>query len=182
MFGSRVTDVVEYHHRREEKRHAVRVVRHRCPDKFRWRWAVARVSAGVGKTAGLERSRLEEPVREMVLDLPDAVLQREVVLDARRHRVDLDRGEILPPTTRGDLHRVAFLTGVDVDAMRRYVVIPDDWGAPVETAGLVVVGRAFATHHRRRAHVAAADEARAFAELDQARRWTALSRALLDEG
>ena len=86
--GARVTDAVDYHARRGEMRGAVRVVRTRVPERFRWRAAVAEVTGVAGSLRGLERMRVEEPVREIVLDLSDDSLQREVVLDARRRGVD----------------------------------------------------------------------------------------------
>ncbi len=150
MWGARVTDKVESHERRGEGREAVREVRRRDPDAFRWRSAVAKVSSVVGKLRGRDRLLLEEPIREMVVDLDDRTLRREVVLDARRYRVDLDRGEILPHRTRGDLTRVAFLAELDLDLVRRYVRIPEDYDAPIDTAGVVVVGRALARHFRVR--------------------------------
>jgi hypothetical protein len=150
MWGARVTDQVERLRQRGEGREAVREVRRRDPDTFRWRSAVAKVSCVVGGLRGKDRLLLEEPVREMVFDLPNPLLRREVVLDARRHRVDLDRGEILPRRTRGDLARVAFLAELDLDLVRRYVRLPDDFDAPIDTGGVVVVGRALSRHFRAR--------------------------------
>ncbi len=151
MLGARITDAIEYYGRRGHDRGAVRVVRQRDPDKFRWRRAVAALTAAAGKRRGNERARLEEPVREMVLDLGDGGLMREVILDARRFRVDLDRGEVLPFRTVGDLRRTTFLTGTDIDTVRLYLEVPEDFHAPIDTAGVVVVGRAIAEQHRRRA-------------------------------
>ena len=148
---ARVTDAVVFETRRGENKRAMRVVRARRPDRLRWRSAVSVVSAGTGKLRGMDRVRIEEPVREMVLDLDDSVLQREVVLDARRYDVDLDRGEVLPFHSMGDLRRFAFLVGADVGTIMRYVDLPEDFGAPVDTAGCVLVARAMANHHRRRA-------------------------------
>ncbi len=150
MWGARVTDKVESYERRGEGREAVREVRRRDPDIFRWRSAVAKVNAVVGGLRGRDRILLEEPIREMVVDLPDPLLQREVVLDARRYRVDLDRGEILPRRSRGDLTRIAFLAELDLDLVRRYVHLPEDYDAPIDSAGVVVVGRALSKHFRLR--------------------------------
>lgn len=148
---ARVTDAVAFEARRGENKRAMRVVRARRPDRLRWRSAVSVVSAGAGRLRGLERLRIEEPVREMVLDLGDDVLKREVVLDARRYDLDLDRGEVLPFHSMGDLRRYAFLVGADMRTIARYVDLPEDFGAPIDTAGCVLVGRAMANHHRRRA-------------------------------
>src|SRR5687768_3181257 len=101
--GSRVTDAVEYWRRRGELKGAVSIVRKRLPEHFRWRRAVNVVSQAAGALVGRERMRIEEPVREIVLDLPDEVLRREVVIDARRFGVDLDRGEVLRPRTVGEI-------------------------------------------------------------------------------
>ena len=150
--GARVTDAVGFHARRGEMRGAVRVVRKRAPEKFRWRKAVMGVNKVAGSLRGLDRMHIEEPVREMVLDLSDFDLKREVVLDARRVGVDLDRGELLPRLTLADLRRLAFLTDCEVQRVGRYTKLPMDFGQPIDTAACVVVGRSLADHHRRRAH------------------------------
>src|SRR5687768_14269646 len=93
--GSRVTDAVDYWQRRAELKPAVHIVRTRVPERFRWRKAVANIAQGLSPLRGRDRMRLEEPVRELVIDLEDTALRREVVLDARRVGVDLDRGEVL---------------------------------------------------------------------------------------
>ena len=196
MLGARVTDAVIYEQRRGESKRAVRIVRGRRPDRLRWRSAVSVVNAGAGKLRGLERMRIEEPVRELVLDLGDPVLQREVVLDARRFDIDLDRQEILPVHTMGDLRRFAFLVGADMQAIQRYVDLPEDFGAPVDTAGCVLVGRAMANHYQHRAQRLWLDlpdpdapgprthrehhmAERARADADRARRWAALASRLI---
>jgi hypothetical protein len=152
MDGSRVTDAASFHLRRGELKGAVRVVRKRPPERFRWRTAVGGVSRAASRLRGLDRMRVEEPIREMVLDLPDPSLRREVVLDARRVGVDLDRGELLPHLTLADLRRMAFLAGVDPSRIARYTKLPGGFGDPIDTAACVVVGRALGEHHRRRAH------------------------------
>jgi len=152
MIGVRVTDAVQYlTERRDDSRRAVRVVRQRAPDKLRWRRAVASLNKSAGGMRGKPRMRIEEPIRELVLDLGDADLRTEVVLDARRYNVDLDRGEVLPPHTMGDVRRFAFLVGADVRTIERYVKLPEDFMAPVDVPGCVVVSRAMAFYHRRRA-------------------------------
>jgi hypothetical protein len=198
MWGSRVTDTVEYYKQRGENRYAFRVLRDRGPDKFRWRNAVGSLTHAIGALRGTVRARIEEPVREMVLDVGDGVLRREVVLDARRHRVDLDRGEVLPSRTMADLRRTAFLAGTDLDLLRRYVRLPDDFEAPIDTAGVVVVGRAMSEQYRKRSHrlllevPIVEDTSRldvrqrslvAQAEADgvESQRWAALSRTLLGD-
>ena len=124
---------------------------------------------------------------------------REVILDARRFRVDLDRGEVLPFRTLGDLRRTTFLTGTDLDAVRRYITLPEDFHAPIDTAGVVVVGRALAEQHRRRAQrvlmelppaaptrtespLAAQLRERGERDADAARRWRAVADAILRDG
>lgn len=198
MLGSRVTDAVYYHRYRGNLRGVVRAVRARRPEKFRWRHAVSDVSRTAGSLYGLDRLRLEEPVREMVLDLDDGFLQREVVLDARRYNVHLDRGEVLPLHTAGDLWRATFLIGTNMGAIRRFVRIPDDWHAPIDVPAVVLVARALSTYHRRRAqqmllHLPepglgaglSLDQrrlgAKAEQQAEQATRWTALSKTLLNE-
>ncbi|MFO0694968.1 MAG: hypothetical protein U0230_15525 [Polyangiales bacterium] len=198
MWGSRVTDAVEYYKQRGENRFAFRAVRDRGPDKFRWRNAVSSLTQTIGVLRGHTRIRLEEPVREMVLDVDDGILRREVVLDARRHRVDLDRGEILPVRTMGDLRRTAFLAGTNLDLVRRYVRLPDDYEAPIDTAGVVLVGRAMCEQYRKRAQqlmleVPLVDEparltvrqrsilAQAESDGSESSRWAALSRTLLGD-
>ncbi len=150
--GSRVTDVVTYHAGSGELRGAVRAVRQRPPERFRWRTAVAGVNRFVGLLRGRDRMRVEEPVREIVLDLTDASLQREVVLDARRVGVDLDRGELLPSFTLGELRLISLSHGVDISHLARYATLPRDVREPIDTAACVIVGRALAEHHRRKAH------------------------------
>jgi len=149
--GSRVTDAVDFYKRRGELRGAVRAVRTRVPERLRWRSAVGSLTQAAGGLRGHDRMRVEEPVREVVIEVPDRKLQREVVLDARRHGVDLDRGELFPERTVSDFRRMAFLTGTDVSRVQRYVTIPEDFFAPVDAAAVVIVGRAWADYHRRRA-------------------------------
>lgn len=95
--------------------------------------------------------RIEEPIREVVLDLADPELQRAVVLDARRAGMDLDRGEILPIRTVSDVRRFAFLTGTDLSLIEKFVALPLDFQQRVDTAAIAVVGNAYAEAHRRRA-------------------------------
>jgi hypothetical protein len=54
---------------RGELRGAVSIVRHRAPERFRWRRAVGLVSQTAGVLLGRDRMRVEEPIRELVLDL-----------------------------------------------------------------------------------------------------------------
>jgi len=111
----------------------------------------------------------------------------------------LDRGEVLPFHSMGDLRRYAFLVGADMRTISRYVDLPEDFGAPIDTAGCVLVGRAMANHHRRRAqrlwlelpdpdgprqrmrHEEMMAE-RAKRDAETARRWDALARRLLGAG
>ena len=141
--------------------------------------------------------RVEEPIRELVVDLPDGFLQREVVIDARRNNVDLDRGELLPTHRMGALRRYGFLVGADMRLVDRYVALPTDFAAPVDTAGVVVVSRAVANYHRLRAQrlmleipdhegpiprlprfEAMAEEADR--EAERSRRWKALADRMLE--
>lgn len=151
MYGARVTDAVSFYNRRGEVRGAVKVIRLREPERFRWRAAVSNMTQMAGTMRGSDRALIEEPIREIVLDMDDLDLQREVVLDARRNRVDLDRGEVLPTRTLLEMRRLAFLTRADVGLVSRYVRLPDDLGAPIDTAAVVLVGRALADAHLRRA-------------------------------
>jgi len=198
MLGARITDEVDFFRRRDEKSAAVRAIRRRDPDKFRWRSAVSLLTATAGRLRGSDRMRIEEPVREKVLDIRDSLLKREVVLDARRHNVDLDRGEVLPVRTLGELRRVAFLVGTDLRIVQRYLKLPGDWGEPIDTAGVAVVGRAMADWHRKRAqhlwlqlpdpegggdpmmqhHLMMAR--RAELDADLSRRWAVLAREMLE--
>ncbi len=194
--GSRVTDAAQFHVRRGEMVGAVRVVKKRIPERFRWRAAVAGVTKVAGKLRGLERVRVEEPVREIVLDLHDGDLRREVILDARRVGVDLDRGEVLPHSTLADLRRLSFLAGVDVRRIARYTKLPEGFGDPIDTAASIVVARTLSEYHRRRAHklwLHAPDPDgpsplrkhelimldRADQERREAERWAALAKALI---
>lgn len=197
--GSRVTDAAQFHMRRGEMQGAVRIVRNRTPERFRWRSAVAGVTKVAGKLRGLDRIRVEEPVREMVLDLHDADLRREVVLDARRVGLDLDRGEVLPHSTLADLRRLSYLAGVDVRRIGRYTRLPEGFGDPIDTAASIVVARTLSEYHRRRAHklwLNAPDPdgptplrkhetimlERADRERNEAERWSALAKALTHGG
>jgi hypothetical protein len=149
--GSRVTDAVEYWKNRENLKKAVSVVRGRAPERFRWRRAVGGVSESIGRLRGRDRLIVEEPVREIVLDLDDAVLRREVVIDARRAGVDFDRGEVLQRYTLGDLQRLASETGTDLVRLGRHVRLPSAPEQAVDTAGAIVIARALADHFRTRA-------------------------------
>lgn len=193
--GARVTDEVAFWKARGDLRRCVRVVRTREPERLRWRIAVSRVTGLARELGGLERSRVVEPVRETVLDLEDRMLRRETVLDARLNGIDLDRGEILPARTRWDLKRASFLTGVDHELVGRYVRLPVDYERPIDTAGVSLVARALAGSHERRAETLAGQlgtstdpalaryervmRERIDRDRDLARRWSALSRALL---
>ncbi|MCS6799694.1 MAG: hypothetical protein NZ898_14470 [Myxococcota bacterium] len=194
----RVTDAVDYFRRRGELGGAVGFVRRRDPERFRWRTAVGTLAEEAGRLRGMERARVEEPVREVVLDLSDLELRREIVLDARRVGVDLDRGEILPVRTVLDLRRIAFHVEVDLDELRRHVPLADDVLAPVETAAVAIIGRALASRHRTAARrlwrqvparddgleLTAAERFLAQAARSHAKRadgWSAFARAVLDE-
>jgi hypothetical protein len=194
--GARVTDEVEFYKRRGELQNSVRVLRIRRPERLRWRAAVASVTEVAGALRGRSRMRIEEPVREIVLDLDDRILRRESVLDARKAGVDLDRGEVLPRHSRWDLSRTAFLTGVDQDTLGRYMRLPDDYFKQVDTAAVVLVSRALANAHKQRADNLLArvqvDKGdgllrheqymldRADHDRDLAKRWAALSKAMVD--
>ncbi len=193
--GARITDAVNHFARRGNFRSAVKLVRTRTPERLRWRAAVGTLTFDAGRLAGTERMRLEEPIREMVLDLGDAFLQREIVLDARLNRVDLDRGEVLPRWTLGDLRRLSFLARTELDMMRRYVVLPTSFDAQIDTAAVVLTGRAFANAHRQRAErlwLSVPDQdgpeplrlhqrfilERADLEAERSKRWAALAKTL----
>ncbi|MET0387310.1 MAG: hypothetical protein ABW321_15185 [Polyangiales bacterium] len=196
--GARVTDEIEYYRRTGQLQHTVRVIRAREPERLRWRVGLAAVTQIAGTLRGRERMRIEEPVREIVLDLQDRMLRRESVLDARRVGVDLDRGEILPQLTRWDLRRNAFLIGVDHLAFTQYMHLPDEYSAPIDTAAAVIIARALAGAHKARATRLGASQTtpaeaeaqpsrhvqymleRSERDKDLARRWIALSRVLLD--
>jgi hypothetical protein len=196
MAGVRVTDEVSFWQRRGDLRRAVRVVRERTPERLRWRAAVSTVTEVAAGLSGADRVRIEEPVREVVLDLNDRILRREVVIDARRFGVDFDRFEVLPVRTRWDLTRTAYLTGVEPELIERYLPLPADFGQPVDMAGIAVISRALAATHKQRAdklvervggtdgRVLAKHEQimleRADHERDRARRWAALSKTLLE--
>jgi len=194
---ARVTDSVEHYQQRFELPRAVRVIRARAPERFRWRTAVSNLTGSASGLLGRERMRVEEPIREVVLDLSDRPLQREVVLDARRRGVDLDRGEVLPVHTGLDLRRLVYLVGTDLSLIDRHIRLPADVEAPIDTAAVALVGRALATAHRRRAQRfwleipdpdgpdGARPEHRVIAERAEedtknAERWAALSKALLE--
>lgn len=195
--GVRVTDAAAFHVRRGELKGAVRTVRRRAPEGYRWRKAVANVSGVTGQLRGYDRMRVEEPIRELILDLRDEGLQREVVLDARRVGVDLDRGEILPGQTFGDLWRLAFENDVEISRIGRYTKLPTNFATPVDTAACALIGRHLATHHRKRAHrlwLAVPDPDgpeqlrdhhrfmldRAERDRSESERWATLARALLE--
>jgi hypothetical protein len=194
--GARVTDEIEFFRRKGQLQQTVRVIRARVPERLRWRAGVAAVSKIAGSLRGRERMRIEEPIREIVLDLEDRMLRRESVLDARRVGVDLDRGEVLPQLTRWDLRRNAFLTGVDHLALAPYMHLPDEYSAPIDTAAAVLISRALSDAHKQRADrllarlptevdaTLARHEQymleRSDRDKDQARRWNALARILVD--
>ncbi|MDH5674262.1 MAG: hypothetical protein OEZ06_19065 [Myxococcales bacterium] len=193
--GARITDEVNFFRKRGELRKAVRVVRTRSPERLRWRAAVSSVTASAAALQGVDRFRVEEPVRELVLDLDDRILRRETVLDARRYGIDLDRGEVMPARTGWDLKRTAYLTGVNHELVGRYLPLPADYSSPIDTSGVVVVARAIAAGHKSRSdrlvqRVSADGKEdlarheqmmleRARHERDLARRWGALSKALI---
>ena len=194
--GARVTDEIEFFRRRGQLQQAVRVIRSRTPERLRWRAGVAAVTQIAGGLRGRERMRIEEPVREIVLDLKDRILRRENVLDARRAGVDLDRGEVLPILTRWDLRRNAFLTGVDHLCLAPYMHLPDEYSAPIDTAAAVLISRALAEAHKNRAERLVArlpierGEAlqrheqfmldRSERDKDLARRWMALAKVMVE--
>ena len=194
--GARVTDEIDFYTRRGQLQSAVRVIRARSPERLRWRAAVAAVTQVAGDLRGRDRMRIEEPVREIVLDLEDRILRRESVLDARRSGVDLDRGEVLPHHTRWDLRRTAFLTGVDNGVLSRHLRLPAEYSRPIDTAAVVIVSRALGQAHKQRAErllarLATATQAqlarheqymleRAERDKDLARRWIALAKVMVE--
>jgi hypothetical protein len=173
----------------------VRVIRKRPPERLRWRTALSTASQIASALQGRERMQIEEPIRELLLDLHDRILRRESALDARRFGVDLDRGEILPKHNLWDLKRTAFITRVDLEQLARYVKFPGDFSKPIDTAAVVLVGRALAELHRKRAqklylrvqegrgtslmlHEQLMLE-RADYDTEIARRWSALSKTMV---
>lgn len=194
--GARVTDEIEFYKRRGQLQNTVRVIRARTPERLRWRAALASVTQIAGELRGRDRMRIEEPVRELVLDLDDRILRRESVLDARKSGVDLDRGEVLKPHTRWDLRRTAYLTGVDPQDLARYVRLPDEYERPIDTAAVVLVSRALGQAHKQRAErlLARLPSARGITlarheqymleradrDKDMARRWIALAKVMVD--
>ena len=196
MSGARVTDEVNFWRKRGDLKRAVRVVRTRVPERLRWRAALSQVSEAAAPLRGRDRLQIEEPVRELVLDLDDFILRREAVLDARRFGLDLDRGEVLPVRTRWDLKRTAFLVGVDHELLAHYLRLPDDFGTPIDTAGVVVVSRALASTHKQRGDRLAARVVtqpgtplmrheqmmleRVGQERELSRKWAALSKTLVE--
>ena len=197
--GSRITDAVEYWRRRGELKSAVGIVRTRHPERFRWRRAIGAVAQSAGALTGRDRMRVEEPVRELVLDLDDDVLKREVVIDARRAGVDLDRGEVLPRRTLAQIQRIAFLSGTDLGRVQRHVSLPGDRESPIDTAAVIVVGRALGEHYKLRAQrlllqVPDADgpeqlrlhhrimSQRADQDRGDSLKWFAFARAVLENG
>ncbi len=149
--GGRVTDQIEHFRRRGQLRNLVRTMRTRPPERLRWRNALATVTQVAGGLQGYHRMLVEEPVRELVLDLDDRILRRESALDARRSGVDLDRGEIFGRHTGWDLKRTAYLTGVDLKQLAQFVALPNDLSRPLDTAAVVLAGRSLANLHRCRA-------------------------------
>jgi hypothetical protein len=154
------------------------------------------VTSIAGKLEGLERMRVEEPVRELILDIDDRILRREVTLDARLNGVDLDRGEVLPRHTMLDLKRTVYLAGVDLGALAPYVKLPDDYYKRIDTAGVVLASRALSNLHGNRAQkllLRVSDRKskrpmmryermmvdRASYDTELARRWAALSRTMV---
>ncbi len=197
--GSRVTDAVNYYKKVGFMRGAVREVRRRSPEKLRWRAAISVLSQSAVQERGRERMRIEEPVREVVLDVDDDALRVNLVLDARRYGVDYDRGEVLPVRTMSDVRRYAFLTNVDLRQVERYLPLPLDFERRVDTPGVVIVGRAWAHYHRQRAQrlwaalpspeateqfnmCVEATRDSATQELDRARRWQAFAQAVESTG
>lgn len=197
--GSRVTDAVEYWKRREQLKKAVGIVRTRSPERFRWRRAVVAVTESAGVLRGRDRMSLEEPIRELVLDLDDNNLRREIVLDARRVGVDLDRGEVLPTRTLGELALAAERAGTIFSRVSKHMKLPTAAQAPVDVAGAVVVGRALGEHFKVRSQrlllqVPQPDGpekvryhhelmlARAAQDRDESQRWFAFARLLIEPG
>src|ERR1700712_4588435 len=190
--GARITDAVAHFRSRGNFRSAVKLVRAKEPERLRWRAAVSGLTLDAGRMRGGDRMRIEEPV----LAMNDLILQREVVLDARLHRVDLDRGEILPRWTFGDLRRLSFLAQTDLTLLQRYVTLPGAYDAPIDTAAVVLAGRSFANVFRTRAQrlwLNVPDQdlgptlehhrlmlIRADQEVEQSRRWGALAKTLGD--
>jgi hypothetical protein len=106
-----------------------------------------------GRLRGMDRMRVEEPVREVVLDVTDFELRREIILDARRNGVDFDRGEVLPGRTVGDLRRYSFLTDVPLDHVQKHLRMdPTSFFERVDTAAVAIVGRHYEVVHRKKAH------------------------------
>jgi hypothetical protein len=194
--GARITDAVAHFRNRGNFKSAVRLLRNRSPERLRWRAAVTALASDAGRMTGGERMRVEEPIRELVLELDDALLQRELVLDARLHRVDLDRGEVLPRWSFGDLCRLSCVARADLQSLRRYVKLPTEFEAAIDTAAVVLAGRAFSAMLHQRAQrlwLSVPDEdgpeplmmhhryiiERANRDAETGKRWGALAKALL---
>jgi hypothetical protein len=181
--GARITDSVAHFRNRGNFKSAVRLLRNRSPERLRWRAAVTALASDAGRMTGGERMRVEEPIRELVLD-------------ARLHRVDLDRGEVLPRWSFGDLCRLSCVARADLQSLRRYVKLPTEFEAAIDTAAVVLAGRAFSAMLHQRAQrlwLSVPDEdgpeplmmhhryiiERANRDAETGKRWGALAKALL---
>jgi hypothetical protein len=197
--GSRITDAVDYFQRHERLPGAVSIIRTRTPERFRWRRAVRNVTRVATHLRGLDRMRIEEPIREVVLDLPQPHLRGHVVLDACQVGMDLDRGEIFGIRSEGEIRRLAFLTGVDWSLIQQRLSFHQQWDAAVQAVRVGLLGRHMARAHHARARdfsrqvpdqpmeeddwfLASYAQQQAQHHEDQARRWEALVHSLMLNG
>lgn len=197
-FSSRITDAVDFFHQKGDLKSAVKVVRDREPEPLRWRNAVGTLTEAASEFHGLERMRVEEPVREIITEISDAELRREVVLDARKFGMDLDRGEFLPSRSVADVMRYCFLANTDINFLKKFVRVAEDLKAPVDTAAVTVIARSIAEYHRKRANhlfLQIPDEedpepyrphheimaSRAQHEKNESKKWSHVARCLIED-
>jgi hypothetical protein len=182
--------------RRQDFPRAMNVLQRRPPDHRRWRVGLRNVATSAGRVLqGSRRWWLGGAIRELVSEVPNPWLQRELAVDLFATGTGFEPPDLLPHWTARDVWGLADGVGLPMEYVAQVTALPGYIDARVETARLVLDFRRTAlAHHEHARRLAAATtkdltEVRGYApwaarveidaQRDAAERWRALAMHLL---
>jgi hypothetical protein len=146
---TRVSDEAAILCRRRDFPRAVNVLQRRAAERRRWRHAFRLVTVlGDRALDGSRRVWMEGALRDVVAQVRDLRLQRELVVEARAAQVRFDLGAPLPAWTARTLWHLADTLEIPMQYITRVTALPPTLQAPVDTAQVVVDFRRTAEAHR----------------------------------
>ncbi|MBI5513251.1 MAG: hypothetical protein HY909_05745 [Deltaproteobacteria bacterium] len=146
---TRVSDEAAILCRRKDFPRAVNVLQRRRSERRRWRHAFRLVTVlGDRALDGARRSWMEGALREVVAQVADTQLQRELVVEARAAQVRFDLGAVLPGWTGRSLWRLADSLEIPMQYVALVTSLPAALTVPLDTAQVVLDFRRTAEAHR----------------------------------